>query len=124
LFPGLNVYQQSWRRKGWKTSTGQPVKNADLIKYIIHKLGRRPGKLKMTHVRGHMGVYGNEMADRLANAGALLPEAPERDYNSRAAGMGSEEDLGQREMLAGVIYSIEEGDLATPEEMEEEISIP
>lgn len=57
---------------------GEPVANSDLIKealskyQAINELYSKSGdlKLEITHVRGHAGNVGNEMADKLANEGA------------------------------------------------------
>ena len=58
------------KKNGWKTAKKQPVKNQDLIKplYQLYK----SKKVKFKHVRGHKGIYGNEMADRLAVEGSKM----------------------------------------------------
>ena len=64
---GINEWVANWKRKGWKTSTGQPVKNRDLWEEL--------DRLAVEHhvewhwVRGHAGHEGNERADALANLG-------------------------------------------------------
>lgn len=64
---GIQEWVQGWKRKGWKTSTGQPVKNRDLWEAL--------DRLAMEHqvewhwVRGHAGHPENERADALANEG-------------------------------------------------------
>ena len=60
----------AWRARGWKTASGSPVKNLDLIRRIREKLDRLEPAVTLVHVRGHAGVPGNEAADRLAVAGA------------------------------------------------------
>lgn len=74
----INEWSDKWQLNGWKTSTGQPVANSDLIKDAvqlkneINQLYReRDWKpLEFHHVKGHSGDVGNEAADRLANQGA------------------------------------------------------
>ncbi|WTL34777.1 ribonuclease HI [Nocardia sp. NBC_01503] len=69
-----------WRRNGWKTSTGGPVKNLELIQQIDQAISTRPGPVRFRWVRGHVGNYFNEQADTLCGqaaraiaAGALEP---------------------------------------------------
>ncbi|KAG0707608.1 ribonuclease H-like domain-containing protein [Suillus ampliporus] len=72
-----------WNMNGFRTANGQPVKNAELIRYLAALLYAREKagpKVTFKHVRGHIGIEGNECADRLANDGALKPELPERDW--------------------------------------------
>ena len=62
---GMQSWLAGWKRKGWMTAEGKPVKNQDLW--------QRLDALVVTHrvhwrwVRGHSGVEGNERADALAN---------------------------------------------------------
>ncbi|KAI6043465.1 ribonuclease H-like domain-containing protein, partial [Pisolithus marmoratus] len=72
-----------WMSNGFRTAGGQPVKNCALIKYLSTLLyaRRMTGPIvEFRHVRGHVGLEGNEAADRLANMGALQPPLPERDW--------------------------------------------
>lgn len=72
-----------WSANGFRTANGQPVKNAELIRYLaalLYARERAGPKVIFKHVRGHVGIEGNECADRLANDGALKPELPERDW--------------------------------------------
>lgn len=72
-----------WNANGFRTASGQSVKNAELIRYLaalLYARERAGPKVIFKHVRGHVGIEGNECADRLANDGALKPELPERDW--------------------------------------------
>jgi len=72
-----------WSLNGFRTANGEPVKNAPLIRYLAALLYAREkagAKVRFKHVRGHVGIEGNECADRLANEGALKPELSERDW--------------------------------------------
>lgn len=60
-----------WKRRGWKTSGGDPVKNADLIRAIDEAVSGRGGPVRFRWVRGHVGNEFNEMADTLAGEAAL-----------------------------------------------------
>ena len=37
--------------------------------------------MEFEHVRGHIGIEGNEAADQLANLGATKPALPERHWD-------------------------------------------
>lgn len=64
---GISEWIHNWKRRGWKTSGNEPVKNADLW--------RRLDALAAGHtiewhwVRGHNGHTENERVDALARAG-------------------------------------------------------
>lgn len=68
----------SWKKNGWKTASGQPVKNVDLIEVIVDKIEERweknGAKTKFKWVKGHQGNAGNIAADALAVKGADMPE--------------------------------------------------
>jgi ribonuclease HI len=61
---GMTEWIHSWKRKGWKTASKQPVKNRDLWE----KLDALAGKHQVTWewIRGHSGHPENEEVDALA----------------------------------------------------------
>ncbi|QLY31019.1 ribonuclease H family protein [Nocardia huaxiensis] len=59
-----------WRVNGWRTSTGGPVKNVELIQQIDRAINTRSGPVRFRWVRGHVGNYFNEQADALAGQAA------------------------------------------------------
>ena len=68
----INTYR-TWmdghRRRGWKTSTGQPTKNHDLLEELIVARDAPRGGLPdvvLEHVRGHSGHRLNSWADERA----------------------------------------------------------
>ena len=69
----INTYR-SWmdghRRRGWKTSTGAPAKNVDILEQlIVARDARRATGLPdvvLEHVRGHSGHVLNAWADERA----------------------------------------------------------
>ncbi|EOM75299.1 ribonuclease HI [Rhodococcus rhodnii] len=72
-----------WRRKGWKTATGSPVKNVELVQAIDAAISGRSGPVRFRWVRGHVGNEFNEIADTLAGVaaravrdGTLAPTSP------------------------------------------------
>lgn len=63
---GITKWLAGWRRNGWKTSTKQPVKNADLWRELESHTIRHTVTWKW--VKGHAGVPENEACDQLATA--------------------------------------------------------
>ncbi|MEE2032367.1 ribonuclease H family protein [Rhodococcus chondri] len=59
-----------WKRKGWKTSSGAPVKNLELVRAIDREIAERVGPVRFRWVRGHVGNHFNEVADQLAGEAA------------------------------------------------------
>lgn len=59
-----------WRLNGWRTATGSAVKNVELVQWIDHAISTRPGPVRFRWVRGHVGNYYNEQADKLAGEAA------------------------------------------------------
>lgn len=66
---GITTWISSWKRKGWKTSFGEPVKNQDLWQRLDAAV-QAHGRIEWKWVKGHSGNPGNDRADRLANAAA------------------------------------------------------
>lgn len=58
----------NWLKNGWKSSTGQPVKNIDLWKRLLDAVSHH--KVKFTWVKGHAGFTENERCDSLATSAA------------------------------------------------------
>ena len=64
---GVTEWLEGWKKRGWKTASKDPVKNADLWQELDALL---PDHAISWHwVRGHNGHPGNELADQLANKG-------------------------------------------------------
>jgi len=65
-----------WEKAGWKKKGGE-IKNLELIKeiYALHQTLK--DKVQVLHVNGHVGVQGNELADRMS---ILAIQARETDF--------------------------------------------
>ena len=64
---GMTKWVKGWIRNGWRTQSGDPVKNVDLWKRL-HELCE--GKnIEWRWVKGHAGHELNERADALARGG-------------------------------------------------------
>lgn len=67
LINGASKWIDGWRKRGWKTASGDVVKNVELWKKIDAYLTYHTITWKW--VKGHSGDAGNERADILANKG-------------------------------------------------------
>ena len=65
LVKGMTEWIKGWIKKGWVTSSKQPVKNKK-IWIELNRLSKRH-KITWKWVRGHQGHIENERCDRLAN---------------------------------------------------------
>lgn len=68
-------WYKKWQVNGWITSNGKDVQNKeDIISVVelIDKLKFKQFNLKIKYVKGHSGVHGNEMADKLAKKGRTV----------------------------------------------------
>ena len=64
---GVTEWIHSWKRKGWRTAGGSPVKNVELWQRLDAAQARH--KVVWKWIKGHAGHDGNERADALARAG-------------------------------------------------------
>lgn len=73
---GITEWLPNWKKRGWKTASGQPVKNADLWQQL--EAACAPHRVQWHWVKGHSGHRENELADQLANAAidAMLAGEP------------------------------------------------
>ncbi|KAK4058846.1 hypothetical protein OIO90_000292 [Microbotryomycetes sp. JL221] len=91
-----------WKERSWRNSEGKDVANQDLIRYILSLLALRAAKIMgqsennarakrdgpllsnvtFVKVKAHIGIEGNEQADRLANEGALMPQVKGPDFEA------------------------------------------
>lgn len=56
----------SWAKKGWKTASGEPVKNRELWEEVLELL-KKFKNAKYAWTKGHADNYGNNKVDRLLN---------------------------------------------------------
>ena len=73
LIKGMTEWLSGWKRKGWRNSAKEPVKNRDLWEVLDALASRR--LVNWQWVRGHNGHEENEKVDGLANAEAMRQEA-------------------------------------------------
>ncbi|WP_040437166.1 ribonuclease HI, partial [Melaminivora alkalimesophila] len=63
---GITSWIHGWKKKGWRTAAGQPVKNAELWRRLDELAHGAGHQIEWHWVRGHAGDPGNERADALA----------------------------------------------------------
>lgn len=66
---GIMEWVRGWKLKGWRTSSGQPVKNVELWQRLDKLVQEGGHQIEWRWVKGHSGDPGNERADMLANKG-------------------------------------------------------
>lgn len=62
---GISQWLPNWKKRGWRSASGQAVKNQDLWKRLDEAAARH--EISWHWVRGHAGHPENELADQLAN---------------------------------------------------------
>ena len=65
LRQGMTEWLSGWKRKGWRNSKNEPVKNADLWQALDQLATQH--QIRWHWVKGHAGHPENEQADALAN---------------------------------------------------------
>ena len=70
---GITAWIYGWRKNGWKTAKGKPVKNQDLWRRLDRAM--QPHDVSWQWVKGHAGHEYNERVDKLA--------VIQRDANSK-----------------------------------------
>ena len=76
---GITSWMVGWKRKGWRTADGKPVKNIDLWQRLDAAQARHQVIWKW--IKGHAGHAENERADELAREG-MAPFKPARAARS------------------------------------------
>jgi len=61
----ITTWAYGWKRNGWKKKGGE-IKNLEIIKLAHGLYEEIKGTVTIKHVKGHSGVEGNELADRMA----------------------------------------------------------
>ncbi|CAK2461185.1 ribonuclease HI [Vibrio crassostreae] len=61
----ITKWASGWEKKGW-TKSGGEIKNLDIIKPAYALYQELASKITIYHVNGHVGIEGNELADRMS----------------------------------------------------------
>src|SRR3954471_23831841 len=77
MLDSMTKWIAGWKRKGWKTAGGDPVKNQDLVRALDAEIARH-ASVRWHWVKGHASADHsrlNERADELAVAAAAAAKA-------------------------------------------------
>lgn len=69
VIKGLTEWRKGWERRGWRSSSGEAVKNAEIWRALFAETDAWGPRARFEWVRGHNGDPGNERADALALEG-------------------------------------------------------
>jgi ribonuclease HI len=72
----VTQWASGWEKKGWKKSGGE-IKNLEIIKEMHELYQSIKGEMHIFHVNGHVGIEGNELADRMS---MLAIESKESEF--------------------------------------------
>lgn len=61
----ISLWAPGWERRGWRRPGGE-IKNLEIIQTAHALYERLKSKVTLTHIAGHAGIEGNELADRMA----------------------------------------------------------
>ncbi|MCG9543158.1 ribonuclease H family protein [Vibrio sp. Isolate33] len=61
----ITKWASGWEKKGW-TKPGGEIKNLDIIKPAYALYQELASQITIHHVNGHVGIEGNELADRMS----------------------------------------------------------
>lgn len=61
----ITTWAYGWKANGW-TKKGGEIKNLELIIEAHNLYEKLKNKIEIIHVKGHSGIEGNELADRMA----------------------------------------------------------
>ena len=70
---GISEWLSSWKKRGWRTASKEPVKNEDLWRELDALAQQH--EVSWHWVKGHAGHPENERADALANEGIARLQA-------------------------------------------------
>ena len=73
----LTLWMFNWEKNGWLKSDNKTPENLDLIKEYYNCL-KRGCKIDLRRIKGHAGILGNELADKLATGKITEKEVMEK----------------------------------------------
>ena len=66
VLKGMTAWMPTWKKRGWRTTKGKPVLNAELWQ-ALEAAAAQHAEVRWTWVRGHDGHALNERADQIAS---------------------------------------------------------
>jgi len=77
----IQTWAAGWERKGWKRKEEGDIKNLEVIQTAYKVYTEIADEVKLTHVAGHAGIEGNELADRMAMLAVQTKQCELRLYD-------------------------------------------
>jgi ribonuclease HI len=80
---GLNAvtkWAAGWQKRGWRKADGE-IKNLEIIQELYELYLEIEDDVKLQHVSAHVGIEGNELADRMAMLAVERREVDWREYD-------------------------------------------
>ena len=62
----ITLWAYAWKKKGWKRKTAGDIKNLELIQKAHVLYEQIKNHIDVSHVKAHIGIEGNELADRMS----------------------------------------------------------
>lgn len=62
----ITKWAKGWKRRGWKLRDNSPVKNLEIIQPLYSLYEKIKESVDVVHINGHVGIEGNELADRMS----------------------------------------------------------
>ncbi|OLQ74340.1 ribonuclease HI [Photobacterium proteolyticum] len=62
----ISVWAHSWKKKGWQRKEPGDIKNLEIIQASHELYLALKDVITLSHVKGHAGIEGNELADRMS----------------------------------------------------------
>ena len=100
VFKGITQWSSKWQRHQWRVS-GREVEHKVLWMAVLAERGLEGDRLQVRWVPSHLGVAGNEEADKLAEQGRLRHPYNEGSPPKRRRLEQQWEELGLEEMSSG-----------------------
>ncbi|HEV7606454.1 MAG TPA: ribonuclease H family protein [Steroidobacteraceae bacterium] len=80
---GLNAitkWAKAWEKRGWRKAEGE-IKNLEVIQELYALYQEIEEDVQLQHVSAHVGIEGNELADRMAMLAVERREVAWREYD-------------------------------------------
>ena len=100
VFKGITQWSSKWRRHQWRVS-GREVEHKELWMAVLAERELAGDGLQVRWVLSHLGVAGNEEADKMAEQGRLQHPYNEDSLPKRRRLEQQWEELGLEEMSSG-----------------------
>ncbi|MGF1684548.1 ribonuclease H family protein [Photobacterium makurazakiensis] len=79
----ISVWAYSWKKKGWKRKDPGDIKNLEIIQSAHELYDKLKAKVTLSHVKGHAGIEGNELADRMSVYAVDQADTAFHQYNGQ-----------------------------------------